>query len=253
MIIKNEVGLIGDFLGTIPVMQYLSEKEYVKVKGLPIEVVSLFYSIKWSPDNELLKAKDANKPHDFEIDLTKAFNIASSKNLHMTQAHFAVLGLPIPEAPVRPILIETRNIKSNHDYVLSPFSRSLPEDQRWPQKNWQDLVDEMYDKNFLLIGSSKDDIDFISGTNVNKAFGAAWFYIMNVIKMCKGIISVVTGTSHLAYALEAKNYLFCNQGGPWGINPDARIIEKGKPIKEITVKEVKKYLEHDTTINNNTI
>jgi hypothetical protein len=244
MVLKNDIGLIGDFVGTIPVMKYLASIEKLRVRDLHVEILQLFNMIDTSSVEEIVAA-DKDEQVDLSLDLVEAFKIADKKGLHMTQAHFAVLGLPVPNKPIRPSL---RKISDKYkvrttkfDYLLSPFSRSLPEDQRWQKEKWQDLVDTMHDTKFALIGSKTDDIDYVQGRNVSKLFNTTFRFLLNYMDVAS-LISVVTGTSHLAYANSSKNYLFCNQG-PWGKNPDAIVLSPGKPITEITVSEVIKQLK----------
>lgn len=244
MKLKNNIGLIGDFLGTVPVMQAIARTTRLEVVGLHDEIMQLWHMID-KRDLDMTWLVGTPQVPDAELDLEKAFAIGDKKGLHMTQAHFAVLGMEVPDKPIRPILDKPTSYSPYPavDYIISPFSRCLPDNQRWPKERWQELVDEMYDSEFMIVGSAKDDTSYLKGLNVTYTYGAAFRHLSSMMKSTKkGLISVVTGTSHLAYAIGVKNYLFCNQGA-WGKNPEAEVLSEGKPILDITVKDVIKQLK----------
>jgi len=235
LVVRNDNDLIGDFIGTIPAMQELA-------KGAPMEVhcgVSMFELLsmaglkphaewrrhQWTPDER----------GDLAFDLHAAFKLAAKDNLHMTQANFHAVGLPIPPKPVRPSFVVRRIAQPYFDYILSPFSRSLPENERWPKEYWRQLVDLMPSRQFAVIGGDNDDHDYIPNATTS-LFGHHFTCVSNLLKEARyGLISVVTGTSHLAHALGVRNFLFCNQG-PWGKNPDAIVFEGNIP--SITPEQV---------------
>jgi len=233
MILRNDNDRIGDFIGTIPAMIELSRQH----GGL--EVIcheSMIGLLNLIPGKYSIKASGATL-FDKSFDLMGAFAYAAQNNLHMIQANYHTLGLPVPHEVVRPEL-EVRNIAhGSFDFILAPFSRSLPEEQLWQLEKWQQLVNSLPDYNFCLLGDPRhDDPTFIKGSNVFPCFGHKLEYVGSLLKSSeKGLISVVTGISHLAYALNVKNYLFFNQG-LWGVNVEAHCFTKYIP--DITVDEV---------------
>ncbi len=213
MIVRNPNTLIGDFIGTIPAMQALpSGTKFV----IADEVTELF--------NMTGLTRCFGIP-DIEFDLHAAFALADRQDLHMIQANFAFVGLAIPEKIPYPKLNYPLLNATQYDYCLAPFSRSLPYEQKW--NHWQSLVDAMPDKSFCVLGAKSDPIDYIRGANVTPLFGQTMSFVCNLLEQSK-LISVVTGISHLAHAIGAKNYLLCNQGR-WGKNPDAIVIEGNIP------------------------
>lgn len=248
MKLHNDIGLIGDFLGTIPVMIELAKREKEKKDQLTVvihsEVTEIFQMIPRKYD-----IQRTYTPYNFDasLDLNKAFDIASKNNYHMTQAHFAIMGLPVPEKPIVPDLELVTSVFGipQFDYVLAPFSRSLPEEQKWQQYKWQDLIDELSDKHFGIIGGPFNDRDFIdqNSKNLETVFSKGWNYIGCLLRMSGALISVVSGPSHMAYAVNAKNILLTNQTGAWGNNPDA--IKITKNIHDITVDDVIKILKEN--------
>lgn len=236
MIIRNVNNLIGDYLGTVPAMQLIAERN--AAIGLPCTFIV--------PDGIAslhkmagLQRSDSNYA-DCSFDLHRAFALADKENLYMSQAHFSFVGLPTPSEPPRPQLnVPVFGVQS-FDYILAPFSRSLPPEQLWPRQCWQGLVNSMPDKSFCLFGAGKDDIDFIDAPNCTPVFDASFDIVCNVMRAAKGgVISIVTGISHLAFALNVKNYLLINQGS-WGRNPDAICITK--PIHSTGVDDVRKLI-----------
>lgn len=228
MTIRNDNDLIGDFIGTIPAMQALGAEVIIKDS-----MTELF--------NMARLKRATEESHDKAFDLHGAFALADRKNLHMIQANYHFVGLDIPADVPRPKLTYHDFYVRRFDYVLAPFSRSLPKEQLWQREKWQCLVNSMPDKSFCLMGSLvHDDPEYITGKNVTPIFGKSWAYVCNVLKQSQ-LISVVTGLSHLAYALEVKNYLFVNQGS-WGKNPEAVYMDKHIP--DIYVQDVMAKLQN---------
>lgn len=255
MKLLNDIGLIGDFLGTIPVMIELAKRspEGLQVAGVHPEIKELFTMI---PVKYKITEALSTEGFDEALDLSEAFRIASVRDLHMTQAHFAVLGLEVPSKPVRPELEldgVTSCIKTS-DYIVSPFSRSLMNnpDQLWPRHYWQELVDIMADRKFILIGkTAHDDFNYLKGKNIQKAFNNSFNYLSLLMRNVRGVISVVTGTSHLSYALDVQNYLFRHNQGTWGLNPEAMQIDVDtdpEEMAEILIKAeaIKKSLTYES-------
>jgi len=237
--IKNDMELIGDFIGAIPAICTLAETTPVvmQVKENMLQLAKLI------PLNNNLQIVTSDVGNvDITLDLQKSFTYAQSRNLHMVQAHYNTLGLPVPTAVPRPKLNFVPQTVPVFDYVIAPFSRSLPVQQKWQQQKWQALVNSLPNYTFCLFGSSKfDDGSFITGANVTPVFDEGFNTVCNIMQQCRhGLISVVTGISHLAHALNTKNYLFFNQGA-WGKNPDAILMDKN--IYDITVDEVLNVLK----------
>lgn len=205
MIVYNPNTLIGDFIGTIPAMQSLQDSEF----AIHDCMLELF---------EMAGLRRSFGTPDISFDLHGAFALADKEGLHMTQANYHFVGLPIPKEPQRASLEVLPMPVDKFDYIIAPFSRSLPEDQLWPY--WQQLVYRMPDKSFAVLGANSDNSGYISGKNVTPVFGQSFNYVSNLL-LNSQLISVVTGISHLAHALGVKNYLFCAQYGKWGVNPDA--------------------------------
>lgn len=237
ILIDNKEGLIGDFLGTIPAMQKLSENELVFVRVHP-EAKELFELIR---SKRLIDDYVSNAVIEMckkvTLSSSEAFQIASKKSYYMSQAYMEQAGLEVPEvAPKANLSFKEWENVTKCDYILSPFAKSLPPDQKWPREKWQQLVDNLPDKKFVMIGSASDDSTFIHGKNVIVELNHPFDYICNLFKYSKGLISVVTGTSHLAFHLGVKNILLSNQQMTWGNQPDA--IRINKHIPDITVNEV---------------
>jgi len=223
MIILNPNNLIGDFLGTVPVMQVMNATYIISPQMK--ELASMAQ----------IKYRTSDGFYDKAFDLHKAFTYAASNNLHMIQAFFWDMDLAVPTDIPKPKLHVIPEKAPKVDYVLSPFSRSLPEDQKWPQERWNELCELLPHKSFALIGSWEDDYYYITAPNCMNIFGRRMNYVCNLLCNATALISVVTGTSHLAYALGVKNYLFFNQGA-WGKNPDAVLFTD--PIPNISVEQV---------------
>lgn len=237
--ILNDIDLIGDFIGSIPAIVSLAETIPV-VMQLKESMLGLASLIPAS--NKLTIVTSGCKHFDITLDVQKAFTYAQTRHLHMAQAHYYTVGLPVPSVVPLPQLNVIPQRVQVFDYIIAPFSRSLPIQQKWQQHKWQALVNSLPGNTFCLFGSSKfDDCNFISGANVTVVFDEDFNKVCNIMQQCRrGVISVVTGIAHLAHALGTKNYLFCNQGA-WGKNPDAVVLDKN--IHDITVEEVLNVLK----------
>lgn len=211
MTVYNPNDLIGDFIGTIPAMQALPAGTEFIIKHPMAELL------------ELARLPRCNEiGADKAFDLHGAFALADKKQLHMNQANFHFVGLPVPEEIPRAKLYIKPEVVPVFDYVLAPFSRSLPPEQKWD--HWQSLVNAMPDKKFALLGNSTYDGEgYVTGDNVTPIFNRSMNYVSNVLLQSGGLISGVTGISHLAFALGVKNWLFFEQG-TWAKSPEAILL-----------------------------
>jgi len=241
VLINNPDGLIGDFLGTIPVMQEIALRHDGADVIIHPEAEGLFSLI---PEDYKLRRVYEDKGYDgyYNLDISAAFSLSVQHNLYMSQAHFKYFGFPVPEkAPKAHLKYIYNSYNSNHicDILVSPFARSLPEDQKWSKENWMTLFSSFPHKKFGILGNTKYD-DFNSFEynypNLIPIFDAPFDTLCGIFKSTGTLISVVTGTSHLAFHLGVKNILLSNQQMSWGNNPDA--IRINKHVPDITVKEV---------------
>jgi hypothetical protein len=177
---------------------------------------------------------------------TSAYWYAHKHNLHMTQAHFPFLDLDPPAQPIRPELnIDLQQSEHIFDFVLSPFSVSLPAEQLWQDYKWIDLVRSLPEKSFLVIGAQNDylfsPLPRIIGKepNVTLAFGLPLREVAKILLSSGVCVSVVNGISHLSYALGTKNVLLFDQDLVWGKNPDAQVVQG--PVYRTRVEEVIKH------------
>ena len=241
ILIDNKEGLIGDFLGTIPAMQKLAEKQEIIV-DIRDEIDGLFKLVKDPNIKDYGSFYFQKKPEfDITFDSSKAFEISGKYNCYMTQAFYVQAGLEFPTKPPKAKLSFEGNINTLPigpvDYLISPFARSLPESQKWPRENWQELVKKLPTKKFGILGNYKyDNPMYINGPNVEKFYSLQFDTLCRLFKNSNALISVVTGTSHLAFHLDVKNILLTSQTMMWGNNPDA--IQIKKPLDQITVEEV---------------
>lgn len=253
-LINNKEGLIGDFLGTVPVMQEIALRHDGANVIIHPEAEGLFALI---PEDYKLNRVYEDKgeyENSYKIDSSIAFGIGCQAGLYMSQAHFKYFGFPVPkEAPKAHLKYIYNSYGSNHvcDFLVSPFARSLPEDQKWSKENWLTLFSLFPTKKFGILGNSKyDDPDYFIDTrdavypegayskpgNIINIYNAPFDTLCGIFKSTGTLISVVTGTSHLAFHLGVKNILLSSQQMSWGNNPDA--IRINKNVQDITVKEV---------------
>ena len=217
-------GLIGDFLGILPLMIELAKQDDLHVRIHP-EAEHLFNLIPKKYNIKLQDEPPAFYDRVIELDISQAFDLSSSHNYYMSQSHFAYLGMPVPSPPPKAELEFDVADNSVYDYLIAPFSRSLPLEQRWPRARWQRLVELMPDHTFCIIGHNRDERNFIAGDNVIQMYNEEIVKVMSVLVNSRGgLISVVSGPSHLAFHLGVNNYLLTNQNMTWGNNPDAITI-----------------------------
>lgn len=241
-LITTRDGLIGDFLGQIPVMQEIALRSDGADVIIHPEAEGLFNLI--PEDYKLRRVYDeTNKVYDeyFKLDSSVAFGIGCQAGLYMSQAHFKYFGFLVPNpAPKAHLKYIYNSYGSNHvcDFLVSPFARSLPEDQKWSKQNWLDLFSLFPTKKFGILGNSKyDDVNyFVDCSNTVNIYNAPFDTLCGIFKSVDCLISVVTGTSHLAFHLGVKNILLSGQKMSWGNNPEAVIINKN--VQDITVKEI---------------
>lgn len=236
--INNYEGLIGDFLGTIPAMQKLAEKDEILVKIQP-DIEGLFNLIK----NDRIKGtfESMTDKNFIKISNVEAFKESGRLNCYMSSAFMVTAGLEYPKQPPKAKLHYEMNSFTLPigpiDYLISPFARSLSEDNKWQREKWQELVKKLPNKTFGVLGNYKyDDPMYINSPNVQNFYSLSFDVLCRLFKNSGALISVVTGTSHLAFHLGVKNILLTNQTMAWGNNPEAIMITD--QIPELTVEKV---------------
>lgn len=241
LLIDSKDGLIGDFLGQIPTMQKLAEKKMIEVKVHP-EARDLFSLIE---TGNLMGTHNVNwfvaPEYDKTITLSssEAFQLSVKNNWYMSQAFMAQAGLKVSEiAPKAKLNYDGEFFHPQPvDFLISPFARSLPVEQKWQREKWQELVNKLPEKKFGVLGNYKyDDPMYINGNNVTVFFSLQFKHLCSLLKRTGTLISVVTGTSHLAFHLGVKNILLTNQNMAWGNQPDA--IKITDNIHDVTVQQV---------------
>lgn len=240
MVVKNPIGLIGDTLGTFPVLQQLN-KDHENFSVIVNEEVKWLYDL--VPEIAICTCPKWDK----ELNVNQAFKMANMHNLYMSQAFYPFMGYPIPSEPVKAELraLDVRTKETvDYDYVFAPFGRSAPQEQKWDTLKWVELAENLYPAKILIIGSSKHDkgefeMAFLTD-NVTIKYDLDIHTLCNALQNAKhGCISIVTGISHLCYHLGVKNYLLANQGMTWGIQPEAVVIDDHIPTLEVkTVYDV---------------
>lgn len=234
MIIENDIALIGDFVGSIPVMMELSKNEQLNVIASAnnqylFDLISKDYNIVRvdKPDFHITK---------YRFDLEGAFRLASNPDrYYMSQAHFPFFDLPIPNAAPKAALNLEPLEHEPYDIILAPFSRSLPEDQKWQNQKWIEIVKSFPNLRFALMGTSKHDKPFINENNCDIVFDLPLPKVAYVISKTRLLLSVVTGLSHISFAVDTLNLILELQGR-WGVHPNAIRIHKN--VETITTNEV---------------
>ena len=224
MIVKNPIGLIGDTLGTFPVLQQLN-KDHEHFSVIVLEEVKWLYEL--VPELKLCECSR----HDKELNISGAFTLSHQHNLFMSQAHYPFMGYPIPPEPVKAELTIIDVDVPVYDYVIAPYGRSAPNEQKWSMDKWIELINSMPEYSFAILGNSKyDDFAYPIPENVSLLFDLSAMELCNVLQKANyGCISIVTGISHFCYHLNVTNYLIANQGMTWGLQPDAIIIDDHIP------------------------
>lgn len=248
----NPIGPIGDFIGTVPATIAAAERANAEGKRLRLYhqpgITDLVRALPKRLNIEAIAHHDTDGlsrghadgsiPADYAFDLMKAFSWCSQREVYQTRYYFGEVGLPIPQHDVRPEFELPPSRAIELDWGLAPFARCLPDEQRWPRKLWQALVDVMPDRSFTLFGQAGvDDPNYVTGRNVVPCFGRSLSHVCEIIRDLRfGLVSVSTGPSHIAYAVGQHNVLLINQGRfCW--NPDADAITELIPkIKVGTVR-----------------
>jgi hypothetical protein len=274
VIIKTTDGLIGDFLGMIPTFQVIFNKHKdatiwlgVHPEAIPychlipeinqpllnqfIRVISSDYI-----DNIIAKNSEGadipgQLPVIYKLNSSDAFRRAAKYNLYMSKAFLEISGL-IPEdyghiefPKANLIYPDPIDGHPGYDFIISPFARSLPLEQKWSEEKWKQLIDLMPNFSFLILGNSTHDKMFIEGNDrVTYMFDQPLPIVARMMKYhCRhGLISLVTGTSHLAFHLGVTNYILNNQSMAWGTNPDGTNI-RFPDIPNLTPANVCKSIE----------
>lgn len=236
-LIINSDGLIGDFLGTVPVMLAVQGMYHSVDIMIHPEAFKLYMLLPTHLTTRLVQVPEGKYDKIYTLDTSKAFEIANQKSLYMSQAYFAQVGLDIPSKPPKALFQITPVETPEYNIILVPFARSLPPDQKWPKEKWQELVDSLPSVSFCVFGNSvHDPKGYITGPNVEDQYDNDFNTVCNLTYKADTVISVVTGISHLCFHLAVPNILLTNQSMTWGNNPDA--FQLKTYIPELQVSEV---------------
>ena len=234
----------GDFLGTIPATVAMAARGSVTLHVHPnaaqyAALIPKSHGIEIVADGKPVY----NATHRFDLHGTAVWS--HNNKLYMSQAFFRSVGLPIPRRPPRAALeLEDKNkVPIVADVGLAPFSRSLNKSEIWPRERWQQLVDEHQQLRFVVYGvGGLDDPDAIVGPNVTPFFGyTPEQTAMSIRDLKTCLISVVTGLSHVAFAVRQLNIVLTHQGSAWGNIPEG--IRIPGPIDTLAVSTVSETLE----------
>ena len=242
-VLDNDIELIGDYLGTIPATLALATRGHVTMRVHP-KVAPLAALLPKRYGIAVVVSEERAKDATHRLDLFGTARWSNANGVYMTQGFFHNLGLPIPVVPPRATLEldESKKVPIAGDVGLAPFARSLNATERWPRERWQALVDAFPDVRFLLYGDTRvDDPQYVTGPNVTPFFGYSIEQAaLSIRDLKRCLISVVTGLSHLAFAVGQTNVVLSEQA-PWGKNPEAIKIERR--VDTISVATVARVLE----------
>jgi ADP-heptose:LPS heptosyltransferase len=238
----NPEGLIGDTLSTVPVMIDLA-KEF---NGLDVLATNGFghwiYDLIPSKYNiRRIEALDDSQ-YTMELNISDAFAFSHEDNMYMSQCYHHQVGLLTPSQPPKPELDVPESKHQSYDWILAPFGRSAPEDQKWQNEKWQQLIYKLKEKgdSVCVFGNSTYDFkdQFYDCTLI---FDRTMVEVLDILRKAKkGCISIMTGISHACFAMDTPNYILCNQWGNWGRIPTGKFLETYIP--EITVDDVLNFI-----------
>jgi hypothetical protein len=245
---------VGDFLGALPAIERLGEFHDVKLFvnpdiykfldkiTLPTVTHSVYYPYPYV-SHEVRGLQGPSAAEEYVISTNAAYDVGFDSNLHMTQAYFDQLKMKIPLDPIRPrLLLPTLAADVPvYDYVIAPYSVSLAWGHLWPMEKWNKLIKRFSKYKFALVGSTTDP-RFPEHPNLQQYLGHPWFEIAHIIERARMVLSVVSGISHLTYALGTPHVLFINQP-KWAQNPNAKAQLTDYLITEIPFRTVVRTLE----------
>jgi hypothetical protein len=162
--------------------------------------------------------------------------------IHMTQVNFKYSGQRIPKCPVQPEMQIPYIKTESYDYLIAPYAYSLMQPDYLSREIWQELIDAFPNRTFGIFGQSNHDFKFLSGKNITYVFDRSYIEVANIMRRSGPLISVITGLSHLAYALGTPHIQLTNQTF-WSINPNAIARVESKPICFLPAKFMIKLLQ----------
>jgi len=242
--VHTNLGLIGDAICGMPFLYDLS-KSYKVIAGPNINkwvLEGIDFPITFDPD---LKQQDAR----YHVDSSISWQTCSMHGNvhHMAQGHYIANGLGFPELPLSfPLKFQQCNLEPG--IVISPFSRSDHQGNKfWDLRNWLELIKYLPDP-IYVVGSltdkphpeyGEDTWDWITGTRIRPVINKPMPYISSLLKSCKMIVSIDTGTSHLAHMLSMSNHaLLYSPAVPPNFvkNPHSKVVMNWP--RNVTVEEM---------------
>jgi hypothetical protein len=225
---------IGDFLGTLPPILELTKSHEVYLQTVPaLQEILPFLP----PEIRLGTHPHPDKTYTISIDAAQS----RWEQWHIPQAYYEQLDLPVPkECPTIPLNVPYKKVPT-YDYVIAPYSVSLPWGHLWTSEKWDKLISSFPLHRFALIGS-KTDPKLGWHHNLKTYLGHPWLDVLNIIRNAKCVISVPSAISHFTYALGTPHILFINQPA-WSQNPEAKAQLTNYLINEIEVDTVIEVLK----------
>jgi hypothetical protein len=166
-----------------------------------------------------------------------------SPDLHIAQAHFALVGMDPPSLPLTlPLLSTPTDLPAS--VVISPFSaHDRVHNRCWFDERWNAVIDVLLNTHgfpvVYVIASPLDDVRPFERPGVRTVVGRPLSQIVDLIARSPLFLSIDTGPSHIAHFIGKWQHLllypaFFSQH--WACNPHGRKIQE-RPI-DLTVERV---------------
>jgi hypothetical protein len=245
--VSNFANLLGDFLGALGTLDYLSKSKNICFlfdelndvrTGNTIDAKHFFHPFIPLLKNDKIKILNSDDKFNLEIDVDAVrADHAYGTNNFMTKAYYHHLCTQIYGRredieffPKAQLFFEETN-QEKYDVLISPYGRSSSQNERISLNIWREFIIKNENYSFGILGQQViDDYTLFDDlNNCKKVFNRDFNSLGSILTKSKLVLSIVNGISHFCFHTNTKNILFTNQTRRWGNNPDAIKITENIP------------------------
>jgi len=221
---------IGDAITSFPALYDLADRE-----GLEVYFASSGVRDLWKNDAAAVSREKIEGGEDFNNQL--AFKIFSYSGLHMAQAWYWILSMPIPQF-IRKVGLSESNAAFLCDVIISPFSHSdllLSErgefgGKTWPFEKWNKVIDALTGAGFSVgvcgTFASGTDPAFWGDRRITVLDSLPLNDLCGCVRGARCVATIDNGIGHIAHLLGVSHvHLIPNK--PW-ISPKEWTMNKNE-------------------------
>lgn len=230
----NDSPLIGDALGSYPIMLRFAQEATVHVTGDFNPLVKDFVE---APELRFNEPPRADKV--IRLSPTLAFTHAGAHGINIAQGYFRHFGFAVPPLPIT-LPLKSAPIEERADIVIAPFARSdLTHVRRWPQDRWQRLIAYFAPRySVYILGGGDDELSWATAHGAKPFFDRPLAEVHTLLQTSRINVTVDTGIGHICNFGNIKNHIVIHPADcRWLSFAHAKVVAKPR-VQDITAAEL---------------